>query len=185
KLRIAEAECELLLGKLDLSGGDIAAATERFPRAMAICQTSADRHGEANAHWCQGKLARVRAMPPRRTRSSRPRWAPFGRSRCGWNCCCACAIWRSLARPAGRLARGGVACGHRLRRARAHARYALGTRRAALAGSTGCIEGGRGDAAAFEAVWAEGREADLYSAVAQAIKPLPDSAAVSSVVGPG
>lgn len=53
----AESECELMLGQLDLYGGDAGAATTRFERAMTVSQASGDKHGRANAHWWQGRLA--------------------------------------------------------------------------------------------------------------------------------
>ena len=54
--REKEAECELVIGELDIEGSAPARARERFTRSLAISREGADKRGEANALWWLAKV---------------------------------------------------------------------------------------------------------------------------------
>jgi hypothetical protein len=54
--REAEAECELLIGELDLESGTPDCARERFTRSLTICCEVAGKSGEATALWWLAKV---------------------------------------------------------------------------------------------------------------------------------
>lgn len=167
----AEAECELMLGKIEFGSGEIAAASQRFDRALAVCQASADRHGEANAHWWQGKLALHAgdaATAQARFTKALTAFRAF-EMRLELLLCLrdlAVLLCRQGAHPKG-VSLAATACAglerlHVSRSQRAEARWQ--TQLAELHATLP-------DPAVFEAAWAQGRDAELYGAVALALKP--------------
>ncbi|MFY9512013.1 MAG: tetratricopeptide repeat protein [Rubrivivax sp.] len=58
-----EAECELVLGQMAFTHRQVDSAARHFARSLAVCQASGDRHGETNAQWWQGKLALEAGQP--------------------------------------------------------------------------------------------------------------------------
>lgn len=58
-----EAECEWVLGRLDVEADDRAGARRRFEASLALCEATGDKRGAANARWWLGKLALLESRP--------------------------------------------------------------------------------------------------------------------------
>lgn len=173
----AEAECELMLGKIEFRRADLAAAARRFERALTISQESADRHGEANAQWWLGKLATQQGDAA----TARQR---FGTALAAFR---AFEMRLELLLCLRDLSVLLFAQGETHKAVSWAAAATAGFERLQLASSERAVQRWQGqldsmkqgmnDAAAFDAAWAAGLQADLNATVAEVLKSLAGPAA--------